>query len=272
MRLPWSFSVFDYPELCRLLWEQSARPSSRPRRSSASRRSPGARDTVDPDHVFEIETDRGVVSAPLVVDCLGWRRVLGGGGYQPPDGPLSRGLEVHPGGANDRNGALDRARHRAGRLRLELPGRRRAAGRASAPSTRASTSRSRLSSSPSGSTCRPTATRATGSPTGCARPPRAASSSAATRPATACRSPPRGSAPPSTSRSPRAARSAPWSTAAAIATGRCATTPTSTPPPLALRMDAARAEDVPRVPPKVLAPALRGISTTPSCAGRSTST
>ena len=38
-----------------------------------------------------------LVSAPLVVDALGWRRVLGDG-YQPPDAPLSRGLEVHPPG------------------------------------------------------------------------------------------------------------------------------------------------------------------------------
>ena len=45
-------------------------------------------------------TDRGEVSAPLVVDALGWRRVLGESGYQPPDAPLSRGLEVHPGGAS----------------------------------------------------------------------------------------------------------------------------------------------------------------------------
>jgi flavin-dependent dehydrogenase len=34
------------------------------------------------------------------VDGLGWRRVLGSG-YQPPDAPLSRGLEVHPWGAGD---------------------------------------------------------------------------------------------------------------------------------------------------------------------------
>jgi flavin-dependent dehydrogenase len=32
-----------------------------------------------------------------VVDALGWRRVLGGGAnVQPPDAPISRGLEVHP--------------------------------------------------------------------------------------------------------------------------------------------------------------------------------
>jgi menaquinone-9 beta-reductase len=47
-----------------------------------------------------VHTDRGDVSAPLVVDALGWRRVLGAG-YQPPDAPLSRGLEVHPWGAGD---------------------------------------------------------------------------------------------------------------------------------------------------------------------------
>ncbi len=48
-----------------------------------------------------VHTDRGDLDAPLVVDCLGWRRVLGSNGYQPTDAPLSRGLEVHPGGAAD---------------------------------------------------------------------------------------------------------------------------------------------------------------------------
>ena len=47
-----------------------------------------------------MHTDRGELRAPLVVDALGWRRVLGSG-YQPPDAPLSRGLEVHPDGAGD---------------------------------------------------------------------------------------------------------------------------------------------------------------------------
>ncbi|HEV2773718.1 MAG TPA: hypothetical protein VGV57_13000, partial [Thermoleophilaceae bacterium] len=46
-----------------------------------------------------VRTDRGDLSAPLVVDALGWRRILAdGAGYQPPDAPLSRGREVHPGG------------------------------------------------------------------------------------------------------------------------------------------------------------------------------
>jgi flavin-dependent dehydrogenase len=36
------------------------------------------------------------------VDALGWRRILASdGGYQPPDAPLSRGLEVHPEGGGD---------------------------------------------------------------------------------------------------------------------------------------------------------------------------
>ena len=49
-----------------------------------------------------IETDRGTISAPLVVDALGWRRMLAtGDGYQPPDAPLSRGLEVHPAGESE---------------------------------------------------------------------------------------------------------------------------------------------------------------------------
>jgi menaquinone-9 beta-reductase len=103
MRLPWSFSVFDYPELCRLLWEQAGDATFETAKvSGLANERPAAGSRVDPEHVFEVETDRGVVSAPIVVDCLGWRRVLGAAGYQPPDGPLSRGLEVHPAGRGDR--------------------------------------------------------------------------------------------------------------------------------------------------------------------------
>jgi flavin-dependent dehydrogenase len=47
-----------------------------------------------------VHTDRGDLEAPLVVDCLGWRRVLGSQGYQPVEAPLSRGLEVHPSGGS----------------------------------------------------------------------------------------------------------------------------------------------------------------------------
>ena len=52
-----------------------------------------------------------------------------GDGYQPPDAPLSRGLEVHPGGESRGPRDLDRPPLRARRLRLVLPGPRRAADR-----------------------------------------------------------------------------------------------------------------------------------------------
>jgi flavin-dependent dehydrogenase len=87
--LPFTFSTFDYRELCRLLWEQCG------------------------DAVFEtakvdgrvghtVRTDRGDLTAPLIVDALGWRRVLSNAAaIQPPDATLSRGLEVHPSGTGD---------------------------------------------------------------------------------------------------------------------------------------------------------------------------
>jgi flavin-dependent dehydrogenase len=82
--LPWTFSTFDYPELCRLLFEQSDCAFETAK--------------VDGRSGNVVHTDRGDLSAPLIVDGLGWRRVLASG-YQPPDAPLSRGLEVHPWGA-----------------------------------------------------------------------------------------------------------------------------------------------------------------------------
>jgi menaquinone-9 beta-reductase len=93
--LPWTFSTFDYRELCELL---AAQNDAEFETATVSGRSGGERGTP-----ITVETDRGPVSAPLVVDALGWRRVLGDG-YQPPDAPLSRGLEVHPGG---RSGQLE---------------------------------------------------------------------------------------------------------------------------------------------------------------------
>jgi flavin-dependent dehydrogenase len=87
MRLPWTFSTFDYPALCELLLEQCE-----VRFETA---------TVNGGGSGVVETDRGELRAPLIVDCLGWRRVLGHPGYQPPDAPLSRGLEVHPGGGSN---------------------------------------------------------------------------------------------------------------------------------------------------------------------------
>jgi flavin-dependent dehydrogenase len=87
MELPWTFSTFDYRALCALLFEQGDASFETAK--------------VNGRTATTVHTDRGDLTAPLVVDCLGWRRVLGSSGYQPPDAPLSRGLEVHPGGASD---------------------------------------------------------------------------------------------------------------------------------------------------------------------------
>ncbi len=94
-RLPWTFSTFDYRELCELLWRDcDARFESAKVNGRAA--------PANGDGVIRIETDRGVLSSRLVVDALGWRRLLASGdGYQPPDAPLSRGLEVHPEGAGE---------------------------------------------------------------------------------------------------------------------------------------------------------------------------
>ena len=86
--LPWTFSTFDYRTLCALLAAQGS---------------------------FEFETAKVDGAAPatsfdrprrvragLIVDGLGWRRVLGvGDNVQPPDAQLSRGLEVHPFGSGE---------------------------------------------------------------------------------------------------------------------------------------------------------------------------
>jgi menaquinone-9 beta-reductase len=86
LELPWTFSTFDYAELCELLFAQSDCAFETAKVEGRS------------GHV--VQTDRGELSAPLIVDALGWRRVLASG-YQPPDAPLSRGLEVHPWGEGD---------------------------------------------------------------------------------------------------------------------------------------------------------------------------
>ena len=86
--LPWTFSTFDYRELCELLFEQSDCEFETAK--------------VDGRTGQTVHTDRGDLSAPLIVDALGWRRMLASdGGFQPPDAPLSRGLEVHPNGSGE---------------------------------------------------------------------------------------------------------------------------------------------------------------------------
>jgi len=96
-RLPWTFSTFDYRELCQLLWRDCDATFETAKVNGRAAPANG-----NGNGKISVETDRGVISAPLVVDALGWRRVLASGdGYQPPDAPLSRGLEVHPGGESD---------------------------------------------------------------------------------------------------------------------------------------------------------------------------
>jgi menaquinone-9 beta-reductase len=86
-RLPWTFSTFDYRELCGLLFDQCDAEFETAK--------------VEGRAGTTVHTDRGDLAAPMVVDALGWKRVLAGNAYQPPDAPLSRGLEVHPHGSGD---------------------------------------------------------------------------------------------------------------------------------------------------------------------------
>lgn len=102
MRLPWTFSTFDYRELCALLWAQCEAEFETAKVEGLGGERPVPGSTIDRGRRFAVVTDRGPVEAGLVVDALGWRRVLGADGYQPPFGPLSRGLEVHPAGGGER--------------------------------------------------------------------------------------------------------------------------------------------------------------------------
>ena len=83
--LPFTFSTFDYRQLCALLFEQCDASFETAK--------------VEGFAAGSVLTDRGELRAGLVVDALGWRRVLSSGpAIQPPDATLSRGLEVHPAG------------------------------------------------------------------------------------------------------------------------------------------------------------------------------
>jgi flavin-dependent dehydrogenase len=95
--LPWTFSTFDYRTLCRALAGQGDFEFETAK--------------VDGRTGNTVHTDRGDIRASVVVDALGWRRVLGGGEpIQPPEAYLSRGLEVHPhGGGSDLEVWIDRS-------------------------------------------------------------------------------------------------------------------------------------------------------------------
>jgi flavin-dependent dehydrogenase len=91
--MPYTFSTFNYDEMCEALWRQCDATFEV---AAVEGRAPGANGEVT------VETDRGPVSAPLVVDALGWRRILAGDdGFQPTAAPLTRALEVHPQGHSD---------------------------------------------------------------------------------------------------------------------------------------------------------------------------
>ena len=87
--LPWTFSTFDYRRLCALLKAQSPDVPFETAKVNGITRGAAS---------HTVHTDRGDLHAPLVVDALGWRRVLSSSpdAIQPPDARLSRGLEVHP--------------------------------------------------------------------------------------------------------------------------------------------------------------------------------
>jgi flavin-dependent dehydrogenase len=106
--LPYTFSTFDYDEMCELLWRDCD--------ASFETATVLGRGTEKEGADLAIETDRGAVSAPLVVDALGWGRALGAkGGFQPVDAPLTRALEVHPSGhSEDLEVWVDRRYVRAG--------------------------------------------------------------------------------------------------------------------------------------------------------------
>jgi flavin-dependent dehydrogenase len=90
-RLPWSFSTFDYRELCALLYDQADADETEFETA-----------TVTGRDGLTVHTDRGDVRAPFVIDALGWRRVLSNAApIQPPNARLSRGLEVHPAGTGE---------------------------------------------------------------------------------------------------------------------------------------------------------------------------
>ena len=86
--LPYTFSTFDYRTLCEALAGQGEFSFETAKVESRRGRT--------------VVTDRGEIRAGMIVDALGWRRVLGAGAnVQPPDALLSRGLEVHPHGSGE---------------------------------------------------------------------------------------------------------------------------------------------------------------------------
>jgi flavin-dependent dehydrogenase len=84
-KLPFTFSTFDYRHLCSLLREQGSDTTFETAKVHGR--------TGDTVH-----TDRGDLTAPLIVDAMGWRRVLSGGPpIQPPEAAFPAADEVRIG-------------------------------------------------------------------------------------------------------------------------------------------------------------------------------
>ncbi len=171
--LPWTFSTFDYRSSCDLLKAAVARRPVRDRQGRGPRR----RRTIR-------HTDRGDLSAPA-----GRRRPglaahaqRAAARYQPPEARLSRGLEVHPDGIGERLEIwLDPEYVRAG-YAWSFPAGDEVRVGVGSFDPRDHVKEPTTASSPTTSGREPTATRATGSPTSCARATEdGSSSSPATR-------------------------------------------------------------------------------------------
>ena len=118
-------------DLLDLRLPRAVRPALRPvrcrvRDRKSRSRIPARRDAGSRRTTWSRSTDRGDARPPR------WSSTPSAGsgcsaatGYQPPDAPLSRGLEVHPFGSWDELEIWIDRDVRPGRLRLELPGARR---------------------------------------------------------------------------------------------------------------------------------------------------
>ena len=170
--LPFTWSVFDYPELCALLWAQHG--------AGTEFETAKVRTAATGRHVVRTPT-AATSRAPLIVDALGWKRVLAAEVVQPPDGWFSRGLEVHPGGTGeDLELWIDKRVVQTGYGWAFPAGDEVRIGIGSFdPHDHV---KEPTIGSPATPASRPTATRATGSRTGSATASRTACSSSATRP------------------------------------------------------------------------------------------
>ena len=111
--MPYTFSTFNYDELCEALWRECD--------ATFEIAAVEGRRTAENGEIT-VETDRGPVTAPLVVDALGWPRILASdNGFQPIDAPLTRALRGSSPGPQRRTRGLGRPPLRAGRLWVALP-------------------------------------------------------------------------------------------------------------------------------------------------------